>query len=311
MAAAAPALAQQSAAPPPNPFRYEDVVRRARDLAAAPYRRGRRPPAGAAQPARFRRLSRHPLPARPGAARHRRRAVPDAALPPRLPVPAPRDGERDPRRRADAGPLPARAVRLRQEPDRAAAAGQPRLRRLPPALSARTTPKVLDEVIAFLGASYFRFLGRGQKYGLSARGLALNVEGAGAGGIPVFPRVLDRDAAGRRRPGVDLRAARRRLGHRRLPVRRLSERARRPSTSPRPCSRGARSPSVGIAPLTSMFFEGENDRRRTGRLPARAARFGRPAHAFRQRASGSGGPCATRPASRCRPSSTPTRAASA
>lgn len=31
----------------------------------------------------------------------------------------------------------------------------------------------LDEVISFLGASYFRFLGRGQAYGLSARGLAL------------------------------------------------------------------------------------------------------------------------------------------
>ena len=34
--------------------------------------------------------------------------------------------------------------------------------------------RVFDEVIAFLGASYFRFLGRGQRYGLSARGLAVN-----------------------------------------------------------------------------------------------------------------------------------------
>jgi len=34
-------------------------------------------------------------------------------------------------------------------------------------------PHVMDEVIAFLGASYFRFLGRGQRYGLSARGLAI------------------------------------------------------------------------------------------------------------------------------------------
>lgn len=30
-----------------------------------------------------------------------------------------------------------------------------------------------DEAISFLGASYFRFIGRGQRYGLSARGLAL------------------------------------------------------------------------------------------------------------------------------------------
>jgi glucans biosynthesis protein len=36
-------------------------------------------------------------------------------------------------------------------------------------------PHVWDEVIAFLGASYFRFLGRGQRYGLSARALAISV----------------------------------------------------------------------------------------------------------------------------------------
>lgn len=35
----------------------------------------------------------------------------------------------------------------------------------------------LDEVIAFQGASYFRALGRGLHYGLSARGLAVNVVG--------------------------------------------------------------------------------------------------------------------------------------
>ena len=34
-------------------------------------------------------------------------------------------------------------------------------------------PHVWDEVIAFLGTSYFRFLGRGQRYGQSARGLAI------------------------------------------------------------------------------------------------------------------------------------------
>ena len=34
-------------------------------------------------------------------------------------------------------------------------------------------PHVFDEVISFLGASYFRFLGRDQKYGLSARALCV------------------------------------------------------------------------------------------------------------------------------------------
>ncbi|WP_448950691.1 glucan biosynthesis protein [Labrys neptuniae] len=36
----------------------------------------------------------------------------------------------------------------------------------------------LDELAAFLGASYFRFLGKGQNYGLSARGLSLGSGGA-------------------------------------------------------------------------------------------------------------------------------------
>lgn len=35
-------------------------------------------------------------------------------------------------------------------------------------------PRIYDEFITFIGASYFRFLGRGQRYGLSARGLAIN-----------------------------------------------------------------------------------------------------------------------------------------
>ncbi|MFI5029277.1 MAG: glucan biosynthesis protein [Reyranellales bacterium] len=36
------------------------------------------------------------------------------------------------------------------------------------------TPEKFDEVIAFLGASYFRQVGRGQNYGSSARGLAID-----------------------------------------------------------------------------------------------------------------------------------------
>ncbi len=36
------------------------------------------------------------------------------------------------------------------------------------------SPDVMDELVAFLGASYFRALGRGNFYGLSARGLAVN-----------------------------------------------------------------------------------------------------------------------------------------
>jgi glucans biosynthesis protein len=44
----------------------------------------------------------------------------------------------------------------------------------------------LDEVIAFLGASYFRGVGRNEVYGLSARGLALNIGEDEAEEFPIF-----------------------------------------------------------------------------------------------------------------------------
>jgi periplasmic glucans biosynthesis protein len=47
-------------------------------------------------------------------------------------------------------------------------------------------PDVFDEIIVFQGASYFRALSRGQIYGLSARGLALNVAQPGGEEFPRF-----------------------------------------------------------------------------------------------------------------------------
>ncbi|MDR1010799.1 MAG: glucan biosynthesis protein [Opitutaceae bacterium] len=43
-----------------------------------------------------------------------------------------------------------------------------------------------DDLIVFQGASYFRALAKGSRYGLSARGLALNTAGAGGEEFPVF-----------------------------------------------------------------------------------------------------------------------------
>lgn len=45
-----------------------------------------------------------------------------------------------------------------------------------------------DEVVAFLGASYFRALGKGQRYGLSARGLAIDTA---LGSGEEFPRFVE------------------------------------------------------------------------------------------------------------------------
>lgn len=47
-------------------------------------------------------------------------------------------------------------------------------------------PKVQDELISFLGASYFRLIGRGQRYGLSARSLSLDVGGEQDEEFPFF-----------------------------------------------------------------------------------------------------------------------------
>lgn len=122
------------------------------------------------------------------------------------------------------------------------------------------TPEYFDEVIVFLGASYFRAIGRDQLYGLSARGLAIDTVSASGEEFPNFTEFwLVKPALEARQliiyallegpsatgayaftvsPGeqtrVDVEA--------RLYFRRKVER-------------------LGIAPLTSMFFFGENSRR--------------------------------------------------
>lgn len=49
-------------------------------------------------------------------------------------------------------------------------------------------PDYYDELISFLGASYFRALGRGQKYGLSARGIAVDTALSKGEEFPRFVR---------------------------------------------------------------------------------------------------------------------------
>ncbi|MCC5972902.1 MAG: glucan biosynthesis protein [Rubellimicrobium sp.] len=54
-----------------------------------------------------------------------------------------------------------------------------------------------DELVAFLGASYFRALGRGSAYGISARGLAVNTARGLAEEFPRFSRFwIERDPGG-------------------------------------------------------------------------------------------------------------------
>ncbi len=120
-------------------------------------------------------------------------------------------------------------------------------------------PHVNDEVISFLGASYFRFLGREQKYGLSARALCveagtenesfpffrefwIETPGVRASRATIYGLIDGKAATGAFRfdltPGQD------------------SELEVQATLFPR--QGGVK---FGLAPLTSMFLAGENDHR--------------------------------------------------
>ena len=81
-----------------------------------------------------------------------------------------------------------------------------------------------DEYAVFQGASFFRSVGRGQIYGLSARGLAINVGRPSGEEVAAVSCLLDREAeawpAGNRRAGT----ARQPVDNRRLSVRAAARR---------------------------------------------------------------------------------------
>jgi periplasmic glucans biosynthesis protein len=121
-------------------------------------------------------------------------------------------------------------------------------------------PRVWDEVIAFLGASYFRFLGRGQRYGLSARGLAI---GGGARLNEEFPFFREfwietPDAVAERIVIYALLDGESATGAFRFDLSPGQE-----SFIDANVSLFARkaTPAIGLAPLSSMYFVGKADRR--------------------------------------------------
>jgi glucans biosynthesis protein len=118
-------------------------------------------------------------------------------------------------------------------------------------------PDYHDEVIAFLGASYFRALGKGHQYGSSARGLALDTTGGMREEFPAFVRFwLERP-----RPGADVATVYALLDSPRATgAYRFDVRPGDPTTvdvRARIHLRAAVA-TFGIAPLTSMFYGGEN-----------------------------------------------------
>ena len=121
-------------------------------------------------------------------------------------------------------------------------------------------PHVLDEVIAFLGASYYRFLGRGQRYGLSARGLAIGAGQPGGEEFPFFREFwIETPAPDAERivlhALLDSESA---TGAFRFEVAPAQE-----TTIDVASTLFARRaiPALDVAPLSSMFLNGKNDHR--------------------------------------------------
>ena len=120
-----------------------------------------------------------------------------------------------------------------------------------------------DELVVFLGASYFRALGAGQQYGLSARGLAIDTVGGGGEEFPRFTEFwLERPTADAKQFTLyALLESPRATGAYRFDVvpgeqtvMRVQARVFLRNTD-RPIA------TLGIAPMTSMYFFGENQPR--------------------------------------------------
>ena len=121
------------------------------------------------------------------------------------------------------------------------------------------SPRYKDEVLVFLGASYFRALGKGQRYGISARGLAIDTALMSGEEFPRFTEFwIERpDAQARELRIYALLDSPRATGAYRFVLRPgvdtvLDVRAQlylRQNVS-----------KLGLAPLTSMYYFGENQR---------------------------------------------------
>ena len=123
-------------------------------------------------------------------------------------------------------------------------------------------PRAFEEVISFLGSSNFRFLGRGQRFGVSSRGLAVN-GGAASEEAPFFREFwIETPEPGADRITIyallDGEAA---TGAYRFDLTPGRTSMLEVNLTLFPRRAGAK---IGVAPLSSMFFMGEGDRRAAG-----------------------------------------------
>jgi periplasmic glucans biosynthesis protein len=120
-------------------------------------------------------------------------------------------------------------------------------------------PRVYDELVSFVGASYFRFLGRGQSYGISARALAVEA-GTNQEEFPFFREfwIETPGAHAAHATFYGLMDGRSVTGAYRFDIFPGEDSVMEVRSTLFPRRSGAK---FGVAPLTSMYFLGENDRR--------------------------------------------------
>lgn len=127
------------------------------------------------------------------------------------------------------------------------------------------SPEYKDELVVFQGASYFRALGKGQQYGLSARGLAIDTVGGSGEEFPRFTEfwLVKPQAQSTKVTVYALMDSPRATGAFQFDI------TPGPQTTTTVRSRvfvrataGKPIATLGIAPLTSMFFFGENQPRK-------------------------------------------------
>jgi len=130
--------------------------------------------------------------------------------------------------------------------------------------AALNTPKYKDEVLVFQGASYFRALGKDQRYGLSARGLAVDTGLASGEEFPRFSEFwIDRpDPKAAELTIYALLDSESVAGAYRFVLRPGNETAMLVKARIFLRKNVAK---LGIAPLTSMYFFGENQPRTAAR----------------------------------------------
>jgi glucans biosynthesis protein len=131
------------------------------------------------------------------------------------------------------------------------------------AFSNLNSPTYKDELVVFSGASYFRALGSGQRYGLSARGLAVDTAGSAKEEFPRFTEFwLEKPTGDAKKITVyALMDSPRMTGAYRFDVTPGEQTVT--EVHARVFMRQTDTPvaTLGMAPLTSMFFFGENQTR--------------------------------------------------